>query len=155
MAIRFVALNPEQVAGYRAGRPDANGQTPEIHMAPADGLPCRHCLGLIRQGERFLILAHRPFPKAQPYAEVGPIFLHAESCSRNEEPGSIPAFLASPRYILRGYGHDDRIVYGSGRITPTGEISETADDMLQDPRLAYVHVRSATNNCFHCRIERA
>lgn len=155
MAIRYVAMSTQEAEEFRAGKSDANGQVPETHVAQTDGLPCRHCLGIIRPGERFLVLAYRPFPRVQPYAEVGPIFLHADACNRNGEITSRPSFLASPRYILRGYGRDDRIVYGSGRITATGEISATAEEMLQDPRLSYVHVRSATNNCYHCRIERA
>jgi hypothetical protein len=63
--------------------------------------------------------------------------------------------LASPRYIVRGYGLSDRIVYGSGRIVETADIPFAAAAMFEDPRIAYIHVRSATNNCYQCRIERA
>ena len=52
--------------------PDANG-LPERHVSEGTG-PCRHCLGEIAGSAPYLILAHRPFPKPQPYAEVGPIF---------------------------------------------------------------------------------
>jgi hypothetical protein len=62
--------------------------------------------------------------------------------------------LASERYLVRGYGADDRIVYGSGQIVPTLQIVETAEAMFADPRLAYVHIRSAANNCYQCRLER-
>ena len=34
-------------------------------------------------------------------------------------------------------------------------MTEAAQDMLEDPRVAYVHVRSATNNCYQARIDRA
>ncbi|HRK17473.1 MAG TPA: DUF1203 domain-containing protein [Hyphomicrobiaceae bacterium] len=153
MSIRFVALDSTVVAGYRAGGPDANGQTPERYIAPQDGLPCRHCLGLINKGEPFLVVGHRPFPSPQPYAEVGPIFLHADDCERGGG-GEIPEFLASPHYIVRGYGKADRIVYGTGEVVRTGAIPEVASKLLERPDVAYVHVRSATNNCYHCRIER-
>jgi hypothetical protein len=106
-------------------------------------------------GESYLILAHRPFPKPQPYAEMGPIFLHAESCPRHVDNGGVPDMLRSPQYILRGYNADDRIVYGSGQIVPTPEIPSTAAQMFDDSRIAYVHVRSASNNCYQCRIDRA
>ena len=82
MSIRFVALESKLVGGLRDGHPDANGQPPERREAPVEGYPCRHCLGPIAAGEPFLVLAHRPFPALQPYAEVGPIFLHAEACPR-------------------------------------------------------------------------
>ena len=96
----------------------------------------------------------RPFPALQPYAEVGPVFLHAEPCRRGGGGADIPAFLDSPQYIVRGYGRNDRIVYGTGRVVATPEIPAAADAMLEDPRISYVHVRSASNNCYHCRIER-
>ena len=154
-AIKFVAMDTEAAARLRAGAPDANGQPAERLVAPQDGLPCRHCLAMIDKGEPFLIAAHRPFPAPQPYAEVGPIFLHAEDCPRGGGTTSIPAFLDSPRYIIRGYGKDDRIVYGTGRIVETRDIPAEAHAMFEGAAVRYIHVRSATNNCFHCRIEPA
>lgn len=153
MSIRFVALESEIVDGYRAGDPDANGQKPERHIAPQDGLPCRHCLRPIKKGEPFLIVGHRPFPAPQPYAEVGPIFLHAGDCERGGG-GEIPEFLASPNYIVRGYGKNDRIVYGTGEVVGTDMIPAAASKLFERSDVAYVHVRSATNNFYHCRVER-
>ena len=155
MAIRFVALESAIVARLQAGGADANGQPPERHIAQSSDLPCRHCLADIRKGEPYLVVSHRPFPAPQPYAEQGPIFLHAEPCPRGGGTPEIPPFLDSPRYIVRGYGRDDRIVYGTGQVTDTPAVPATAQGLLADPRVAYVHVRSASNNCYHCRIERA
>ena len=64
-------------------------------------------------------------------------------------------FLERPGFLIRGYGPDDRIVYGTGRIVAPAAMTEAAQDMLEDPRVAYVHVRSATNNCYQARIDRA
>jgi hypothetical protein len=155
MSIRFVALETDAVRTLQAGGPDANGQAPEREVSPGSGIPCRHCLRQVAEGEPFLILAHRPFPVPQPYAEQGPIFLHAGACPRHEGGRELPAMLASPRYIVRGYGRNDRIVYGSGRIVETADIPSTAAAMFEDQRIAYIHVRSASNNCYQCRIERA
>jgi hypothetical protein len=66
----------------------------------------------------------------------------------------MPQILASPDYILRGYSADDRIVYGTGAVVPTGQIIAEAETRLADPRVAYVHVRSARNNCYQLRIDR-
>ena len=100
-----------------------------------------------------LILAHRPFPAPQPYAELGPIFLCADPCTAGGG-NDLPAMLTSADYITRGYGSDDRIVYGTGAVTPTDSIPARAAQLLADPRVAYVHLRSARNNCFQCRIDR-
>lgn len=155
MSIRYVALDSAVVCALRDGAADANGHPPERRIAAVGGYPCRHCMRPIDEGEAFLVLAHRPFPKPQPYAELGPIFLHAEPCERGGGDAMLPAFLGGSSYIVRGYGTDDRIIYGSGGVVEIGRISDRAAKLLGDPGVAYVHVRSASNNCYHCRIERA
>ena len=151
--MRFAPILTETVRAYQSGAPDANGQRPERHVSDGGGNPCRHCLQMIPEGAGMLVLAHRPFPAPQPYAEVGPIFLCAEPCAPGGGQG-LPQMLASPDYIVRGYGADDRIVYGTGAVTPTPQIAARAGILLADARVDYVHVRSARNNCFQVRIER-
>ncbi len=155
MSIRFVALNTSIVRALQEGQPDANDQPPERHISDGNGVPCRHCLDQVEAGEPYLILAHRPFPAPQPYAELGPIFLHAQACERHPGGANIPPILRSAQYLIRGYDSNDRIVYGSGQVVPTASIPEIAAGMMQNERIAYVHVRSASNNCYQCRIDRA
>jgi hypothetical protein len=156
MSIRFVALDSALVKRLQDGGADANGQKPERHICTGGMMPCRHCLSDIKAGEPYLILAHRPFPVAQPYAEQGPIFLHAEACGRHCDSAVVPdMFLEREAYLIRGYGADDRIVYGTGRIVAPAAMVEAARNAFGDPRVEYVHVRSASNNCYQCRIDRA
>ncbi|MDP1575936.1 MAG: DUF1203 domain-containing protein, partial [Cypionkella sp.] len=107
--IRFTAIATEIARAYQAGGPDANGQKPEHHISDGAGNPCRHCLEMIPKGAGMLILAHRPFPALQPYAELGPIFLCADACAAGGG-ANIPEILASPDYIIRGYSAENRIV---------------------------------------------
>ncbi len=83
--LKFIALSTKTTRALQAGNPDANGQAPERDISDGSAVPCRHCLRDVPAGEPFLILAHRPFTEAQPYAETGPIFLHAEPCQRHGE----------------------------------------------------------------------
>lgn len=152
--IRFTPLPTDIVRAYQAGGPDANGQVPERAISDGGGNPCRHCMAMIPKGAGMLILAHRPFPAPQPYAELGPIFLCADACEAGGGD-AIPAMLASPDYIMRGYSAENRIVYGTGAVVPTASIPAEAKARLADPRVAYVHVRSARNNCYQCRIDAA
>ena len=151
--MRFVAIPTDAVRALQAGGPDANGQVPERKVSDGGGNPCRHCLKLIPEGAGMLVLAHRPFPAPQPSAEVGPIFLCADACEAGGGE-AVPEMLASSDYIVRGYGADDRIVYGTGGVVATGAIPARAGELLSDPRVAYVHVRSARNNCYQVRIDR-
>ena len=153
MSIQFTPIPTEIVRAYQAGGPDANGQVPERGISDGQGNPCRHCLKMIPNGAEMLILAHRPFPAPQPYAEVGPIFLCADRCGAGTA-AKMPEILESPSYIVRGYGANDRIVYGTGAVVPTETIVTEAEARLSDPRVAYVHVRSARNNCYQVRIDR-
>ena len=151
--MRFVPIPTETVRAYQRGGPDANGQVPERGVSDDGGNPCRHCLQMIPKGAAMLVLAHRPFSALQPYAELGPIFRSADGCEAGGSEG-LPKILASPDSILRGYGADDRIVYGTGAVVPSERIVAEAAGRFGDARIAYVHVRSARNNCYQVRIDR-
>lgn len=155
-AIKFVSMPTETASAYQAGAVDANGQSPERHISAGDGIPCRHCQQDVAAGEPYLVLAYRPFPSPQPYAESGPIFLHADPCPRYPEVADLPSVFAMRKLVLiKGYGHDDRIVYGTGTLVPPTELSAAAAAILARGDIAYVHARSAFNNCYQCRIDRA
>jgi hypothetical protein len=156
MLIRFTAMPTDQARAFQRGEPDAYGFGPERKTSDGTGVPCRHCLRTVAAGKPYLVLAYRPFPRLQPYAETGPIFLCAEECERAPETDVLPdLFRPTPDYIVRGYGEDDRIVYGTGAVVPTHQICGRAHELLERDDIAYLHVRSARNNCYQCRIERA
>lgn len=154
MTIRFTPIPTETARAYQAGQPDAYGQAPERQVSDGGGNPCRHCLQMIPAGAGMLVLAHRPFPAPQAYAETGPIFLCAEPCTAGGGQ-ALPEGLAAPNYILRGYSAADRIVYGTGGVVSTETIPARAAALLGRDDVAYVHVRSARNTCFQLRIDRA
>jgi hypothetical protein len=155
--ITFKAMETAEARAFQSGAPDANGQKPERHMSDGDGVPCRHCQRDVAAGEPYLILAYRPFPVPQPYAETGPIFLHAEPCERHPESDHMPEMFHKNgrRYLLKGYNAGDRIVYGTGTIVSPDDLCATAAKILSREDVRYVHVRSATNNCYQLRVERA
>lgn len=155
MSIEFHALPTEAVAAIRQGGQDAYGHPVERHISDGEAYPCRHCLGAVPEGDAYLILAHRPFETENAYAETGPIFLCANPCERHEPSADAPGILRSPTYIVRAYCADERIRYGTGRVTPTPDIAAYAATLLDDPETAFVDVRSAANNCFQCRVHRA
>jgi hypothetical protein len=153
--IHYHAMPTEHARAFQAGAPDANGQVPERHVSDGNGVPCRHCLTEVPANQTYLILAYRPFPAPQPYAEVGPIFLCAAPCERHLDSATAPAmFLGWERLLLKGYGANDRIVYGTGAVIPTSDMDAYAVKLLEHDDIAYVHARSARNNCYQVRIDR-
>ncbi|SDC75488.1 DUF1203 domain-containing protein [Ruegeria marina] len=154
--IRITALPTPEVRALQSGGPDAYGNPPERAVSDGGGNPCRHCLRHVPKGTEMLILAHRPFATVHPYAETGPIFLCANPCDRHVDDGTLPEVLtSSPDYLIKGYDRNDRIVYGTGRVTPAADLANGAAAILSRPDVAYVHVRSARNNCYQARIDRA
>jgi hypothetical protein len=152
--IRFSAMSTADAENLWNGGTDAYGFLPETMVSDGPGHPCRHCLKNIDAGEELLVFAYRPFPELQPYAETGPVFLHKEPCERYAAEEVLPPVLTSPDFIVRGYNADNRIVYGTGAVTLTPDIRSYATQLLERPEIAYVHVRSARNNCYQCRIDR-
>ena len=148
------ALLTDAVRALQAGGPDANGMPPERSVSDGAGNPCRHCLRPIPEGAPMLVLAYRPFPAPQPYAEIGPIFLCADPCERWEGEGLPPIAHTSPDYLVKGYTGTDRIRYGTGAVVPVTELPARAEALLARGDIAYLHVRSARNNCYQFRIDR-
>lgn len=92
----------------------------------------------------------------QPYAELGPIFLHAEACERYAESDQVPPVVVrSQRMLIRGYNAQNRIVYGTGQVVAVESIHNAAAVLFERPEIVYIHVRSASNNCYSCRIDRS
>ncbi|MBL4664797.1 MAG: DUF1203 domain-containing protein, partial [Nitrospinaceae bacterium] len=98
--------------------------------------------------------AYRPFPGLHPYAETGPIFLCADPCDRGGGMGMPEVLTTSPDYLIKGYCGNDRIVYGTGTIVEPSAMTARVKAIFQDPKIAYIHVRSARNNCYQLRIDR-
>jgi Protein of unknown function (DUF1203) len=152
-AVQVTGIATSECEAIWTGGLDANGQAPQRAAATGGKNPCRHCLGLIPEGEPLLVLAYRPFAALQPYAETGPIFLHATPCKRYEGD-SLPAwFQHLDPAVVRGYDERDWIRYDTGQIVRGKDIARTCEAILADTTVAYVHVRSKFN-CFQCRVDR-
>jgi hypothetical protein len=153
MKLAVRGIQSDLVEALRRGGPDANGQPALTRSAEGLANPCRHCLGLIAEGDPKLVLAHRPFDDLQPYAECGPIFLHASPCERYEA-GVLPGwFDFMDPAIVRGYSAEDWILYETGAVVRGPELTRACEQILADETVAYVHVRSKFN-CFQCRVDR-
>jgi len=154
--IKFTSMSTAEARAYQSGQADANGQLPERHMSDGDGVPCRHCQRDVAAGEPYLILAYRPFPEPQPYAEVGPIFLHGEPCERYPSTDKTPPMFMKPgrRYLLKGYRSDDRIYYGTGEIVVPEEVAAAAARILARPTPPMSMCARRSTHCFQCRIDR-
>ena len=136
-----------------ARRKAANGATDhKISVVEAEhAAPCRHCLTWAKPGERVILFPYQAIPSDRPYAESGPIFIHAEPCARYNSPDQLPRELRGGRAI-RAYNRQHEIVAAE---VADGAPEELAARLLQDEAVDFLHVRSASHGCYTFKIERA
>ncbi|OCP01029.1 MULTISPECIES: DUF1203 domain-containing protein [unclassified Ensifer] len=152
MPLRYVPMSADDARRMREGEPDAYGNAPERQISDGSGVPCRHCLDYVEAGAPYLIFALRPFSSMQPYAETGPVFMHAEVCPAHDGKSLPPILVSRDNYLLRGYSDDERIVYGTGDVVARDDLETRAKELLARSDVAAVHVRSTRYNCYQCRI---
>jgi hypothetical protein len=57
--------------------------------------------------------------------------------------------------LIKGYSANDRIVYGTGVVIAPDKLIAESERIFAAPGVSYIHVRSARNNCYQCKITRA
>lgn len=143
------ALPPADLARIRsAGVDDFGHPLREFVNDVEPGTPLRCCLREAQVGDRVALLAWRPLQDAPDsvYAEVGPVFVHAEGCAGYAGTVSYPEGFRHRQQVLRSYT-------AAGDMLATalteGHNAETAiADLLADPDATVVHSRNVQAGCF-------
>ncbi|HMD03101.1 MAG TPA: DUF1203 domain-containing protein [Candidatus Baltobacteraceae bacterium] len=117
------------------------------------GGPCRHCLRESQPGERLALTGYRPFDAPNPYAETGPIFLHADGCERYAAQSVLPENYRTRPLVLRAY--DARHWIADAKLAAPGAFEETLAALLAGEGVSYVHARHVAYGCYAFRVERA
>jgi len=117
-----------------------------------DSVPCRLCLQRTKPGEPVILFAHRPFDFTGPYAEVGPIFIHARACERYSDSNLFPPDFADRMLTMRGYNADGRIE--TAELSERGNPEATIGKLFANARVQFVHVRNPAWGCYDFRVER-
>lgn len=154
-AFRVRPLDPDVADRIRSSRRDATGR-PVVPVKDGARHQCRACLTLSGEDEEVLLVAHRPFTGEHPYAETGPIFVHARPCAFTGDPAAWPAEMPRRSVTLRAYDAEERI---ADATVVGGRDERSVEDglatLLADPRVAFVHARNAGYGCFIFRVDRA
>ena len=131
----------------RAGR-DEHGN--ELVANPAEGWePLRCCLRVARADEQIALISYSPFTVRSPWAEVGPVFIHAEACEGHPSAGELPGELRSGPRILRTYYADESLDYDDITfVRADNDVEPAIRELLARPQVAAVHVRAAASQCF-------
>lgn len=114
--------------------------------------PCRACLRISKGPEELILLAYQPLVDANPYAEIGPIFIHARPCEPYSDIETFPEDFAARRLILRAYSSDGRIL--DALVAEPGTAPARAAELFDNSAVAEIHVRHESYTCFDFKIVR-
>jgi Protein of unknown function (DUF1203) len=149
---RIVPL-PSEVAetARRRLREGASDHALVTADSPA-GYPCRHCLRWARPGEQMILFPYASISGGRPYAESGPIFVHAEPCEPYLNVHEYPADFRRHRGFRAYNGNDDMI---DAVVIENDDPEPVIEQLFRNPRTAFLQARSVTRGCYTFRIERA
>ena len=119
------------------------------------GYPCRRCLTDASVGEEMLLFAHSPFTTPGPYAETGPVFVHARACADPALAADMVPEVTRVRdqVIVRAY--DQAGAIHDAALVKSPDVGAALRTFFEDASVAFAHVRSVTYGCFTYRVERA
>jgi hypothetical protein len=117
-----------------------------------DGFPLRCCLRDSVAGERIVAIGYNPFPWSGPYAESGPVFIHAEECPGYHDLDRYPEGFRHRQQIFRAYGPEQRIV--DALIVTGDQAEQKLSELLARPEVEFVHSRNVAYGCYMFTVRR-
>jgi len=152
--LHVAALPLDDLARIRSrGEDDFGNPLIVTTVADAGGSPLRCCLREAKGGERIALISYQPSKIGGPYAEVGPVFIHAEECAGYTEKDRYPHGFRHRRQLLRAYDDAGRIV--DAEIAENGDAAEAlCASFFLRPDIAYIHSRNVLWGCYMFTIQR-
>lgn len=117
------------------------------------GAPLRCCLSEAAVGERVALLAWRPAAPTSAYAEVGPVFVHADHCPGYSETGAYPEKFRHRRQLLRAYDQHGTAI--DSQVTEGAHVEDVLRELFARPEVDYAHSRNPLAGCYMFQITRA
>jgi hypothetical protein len=154
LPIRIVAIPTEVAEAVRTTlRAPVYGFPAHAELA-TDAAPCRHCLRLTAPGEdRRILFTYDRFTGLEPLPQPGPIYIHADSCSRYPEHGGFPEELRGSPRTVEAYARGRRLL--AQEYVTDGKFEPVIEELFTRTDVDYLQVNSTTAGCFTFRVERA
>jgi hypothetical protein len=153
--LTFRALPPNELHRIRGAGIDDFGHHVRVFVNDKEpGTPLRCCLREAREGDRVALIAWRPLEHAPDsvYAEVGPLFIHADDCLGYQDDGFYPEGFRHRQQVLRSYTEAGDML---DTTIADGKTAETAIlKLLAVPGAAVVHSRNVQAGCYMFAIHR-
>jgi Protein of unknown function (DUF1203) len=150
---RVSALPADHLDELRGRGVDDFGNPLVVSVVSREGeTPLRCCLREAAVGERVALLAYRPAGKGGAYAEVGPVFVHADACPGYGETAGYPEGFRHRTQLLRAYDSQGRQV--ENVIVDGADAECRIRDLFARPDVAYLHSRNVLAGCYMFAVRR-
>ncbi len=148
------AIRPSDLERIRSRGVDDFGNPLELTINQHEsGTPLRCCLRDAAIGEPVTLIAYQPADRGGPYAEVGPVFIHAEPCSGYLQTDAYPEGFRRRRQLFRAYGPTGRQVHN--QIVEPGDQEAVIEDLMSRADVDFIHSRNVLAGCYMFAVERA
>jgi hypothetical protein len=157
MNITYNSIPKTYTDKIRQSMHDDFGHPVEVSIAGETGYgPCRCCLKQFQPGEKRLLFSYAPVNAANPYNEVGPVYIH-EDCSTYRDSSTFPPEVKNGRLpirlVLRCY-NGERKMRLARFIKDNNDTEKIIRELFTDPLIEFIHIRNAVYQCFIAEVRR-
>lgn len=153
---KVIPVDADFADQIRSTMKDNHGHTLEVTRSPEDNNnPCRLCLRDTHKGGEHILFSYSPFSENNnPYAEVGPVYIHRECVGPYKNIHTFPPDIkARPWLTVRGYDGENNL--HTAELTRGADVEQAIQNVFEDSTVAYIHIRHGVVGCYLMRIERA
>ena len=153
-SFRLVGLPAENFEPFFAmgdGELRALGARRVVADSPV-GFPCRVSLVDAEVGDELLLLPHEHLSTGSPYRASGPVYVRRGAARAILEPGAVPPYVTRRQMSVRAYDAGDMMV--DAAVCEGAEARDMIERLLDDARVAFIHLHNAKRGCFSCRVRR-
>jgi hypothetical protein len=135
------ALSDEELARHNAVRQIAD-----------KGYPCRVSLTDAESGDELVLINYEHHPVASPYRMRFAIFVRAGE-ETYDAGDMVPQQLRKRTLAVRAF--DGNAMTVGTELIEGADVETAIEQLLGDPRAAYLHIHYAAPGCYAARVERA
>ena len=149
---KIIPITKEYAQKIRSSMKDDFGH--KLHTASLSGRAlCRFCLADGGAEQKHILFSYLPVKNINPYAEVGPVYIH-DNCEQYLEVYGVPHDLTTRKFLtIRGYSAGQNLI--KGYMAKGNEIVETIDKLFENAEVESIHINDASSGCFFLKIVRA
>ncbi|MCT2560544.1 DUF1203 domain-containing protein [Chryseobacterium herbae] len=116
------------------------------------GFPCRTTLEDAKIDEMVFLLNYDFHNVNSPYRANGPVFVRANQPTKTYENNEIPVMFNHRLLSLRGYNKEAMMIFAD--VSEGKFLKEKLSQILENPKIEYIHLHNAKPGCFNCTVKR-